>query len=397
MSEAAQHTPARRAAVTLILGLGQTVAFASSYYLMGVLGDAVAADLAISPTIVFALTSLALAVQPLLTPAIGRRIDRRGGKPVLLASNLVFAGALALLAIAADRLVLGLAMTMLGAGMALGTYGTAFAVLVRLYGEAARRPITGVALLGGLGSALGWPLTACWMDMFGWRGACLAWAAVHLALCAPVTLALVPRTKGREARAAEPGEPVVWDRRMVQLAVLFACAWFIAAASANHLPRLFVAFGLTPVKAAGVAGLVGVAAVSVRFAEFAVLRRVPPLLSTRIATLMHPLGAGALALAGAKAAPLVALGQGAGNGMITVAKGILPLSLYGPANYAYRSALLTQPAQVVQVAGPMVYGLALGVSPYAAIGLSSALCLVMFAMTLGLRAHPNLHKEHAAA
>ena len=45
----------------------------------------------------------------------------------------------------------------------------------------------------------------------------------------------------------------------------------------------------------------------------------------------------------------------------------------------------------------MVYGLALGVSPYAAIGLSSALCLVMFAMTLGLRAHPNLHKEHAAA
>ena len=147
MSEAAQHTPARRAAVTLILGLGQTVAFASSYYLMGVLGDAVAADLAISPTIVFALTSLALAVQPLLTPAIGRRIDRRGGKPVLLASNLVFAGALALLAIAADRLVLGLAMTMLGAGMALGTYGTAFAVLVRLYGEAARRPITGVALL----------------------------------------------------------------------------------------------------------------------------------------------------------------------------------------------------------------------------------------------------------
>jgi MFS family permease len=397
MSEAAHHTPARRAAVTLTLGLGQTVAFASSYYLMGVLGDAVAADLAVSPTVVFALTSLALAVQPLLTPAVGRRIDQRGGKPVLLASNLVFASALALLALAGDRLVSGLAMVMLGAGMALGTYGTAFAVLVRLYGEAARRPITGVALLGGLGSALGWPLTAYWMDMFGWRGACLAWAAVHLALCGPATLVLVPGTKGRQARAAEAGEPVVWDRRMVQLAVLFACAWFIAAACANHLPRLFVAFGLTPVKAAGVAGLVGVAAVSVRFAEFAVLRRVPPLLSTRIATLMHPLGAGALALIGAKAAPLMALGQGAGNGMITVAKGILPLSLYGPANYAYRSALLTQPAQVVQVAGPMVYGLALGVSPYAAIALSSALCLVMFVMTLGLRAHLNLNKEHAAA
>ena len=100
MSEAAHHTPAKRAAITLSLGLGQTVAFASSFYLMGALGDAVAVDLRISSTAVFAVTSLSLAVQPLLSPAVGRRIDRRGGKPVLLASSLVFAAALALLSVA---------------------------------------------------------------------------------------------------------------------------------------------------------------------------------------------------------------------------------------------------------------------------------------------------------
>ena len=306
MSEAALHSPAKRAAITLSLGVGQTVAFASSFYLMGALGDAVAVDLRISSTAVFAVTSLSLAVQPLLSPAVGRRIDRRGGKPVLLASSLVFAAALALLSAAQGVGGVAAGMLALGAGMALGTYGTPFAILVSLYGEEARRPITGVALLGGLGSAVGWPLTAYLLEQFGWRGACLAWAGVHLIICLPAAAVMTPRTRGA-ARGRKGGarRPVTWDRRMVQLAVIFACAWFIASATANHLPRLLVAFGLEPIHAAGVAGLVGVAAVSVRFAEFTVLRYLPPLVSTRIATSMHPLGAAALALFGAKAAPLM--------------------------------------------------------------------------------------------
>jgi len=112
---------------------------------------------------------------------------------------------------------------------------------------------------------------------------------------------------------------------------------------------------------------------------------------------MHPLGAAALLALGAKAAPLLALGQGAGNGMITVAKGVLPLSMFGPSNYAYRSALLTQPAQVLQIGGPVIYGLAIAESPQAALGLSAGLCLVMFAMTFGLQNRFQPQKEHAAA
>lgn len=398
MSEEPTHTPARRLAITLVLGLGQTVAFASSYYLMGVLADAVAGDLQLSATFIFGLMSLALAVSPLLSPATGRWIDRRGGKRVLLASSLIFALALTLLGLATNAAVLTLAVLILGVGMCIGMYGTPFAILVVLYGDEARRPITGVALLGGLGSAVGWPLTAYLSETLGWRGACFVWAAAHLAVCLPLVAIVTPKITGhtRQAHDAAP-VPVVWDRRMVQLAVLFACAWFISSAMANHLPRLLAGFGLDPAHAAAVAGLVGVAAVSVRFAEFTILRRVAPLISTRIATLMHPIGAAALLTLGAKAAPLLALGQGAGNGMITVAKGVLPLSLFGPSNYAYRSALLTQPAQVLQIGGPVLYGLAIAESPQAALGLSAGLCLVMFAMTFGLQKHVQPQKEHAAA
>ena len=398
MSGEATHTHGRQAAITLVLGLGQVVAFASSYYLMGVLADPLAGELGFSPAVLFGLMSLALAVSPVLSPQVGRWIDARGGKPVLLVSSLVFALALLLLAMAQNLVVLTLAMLLLGVGMTLGTYGTPFAILVALYGDAARRPITAVALLGGLGSAVGWPLTGWMIDTVGWRGACLAWACAHLLVCLPLVALLTPEAAPHGERSkGEAHVPVVWDRAMIQLAVLFACSWFISSAMANHLPRLLTAIGLEPAKAAAVAGLVGVAAVTVRFAEFTLLRRLPPLISTRIATLMHPLGAAAVLGFGARAAPLLSLGQGAGNGVISVAKGVLPLSLYGPSNYAYRSALLTRPAQVLQIGGPAFYALAIAESPTVALALSSGLCLVMFAMTFGLQTRSSPQKEQAAA
>jgi IMP dehydrogenase/GMP reductase len=82
-----------------------------------------------------------------------------------------------------------------------------------------------------------------------------------------------------------------------------------------------------------------------------------------------------------------------GNGMLTVAKGVLPLRLYGSENYAYRSAMLSRPAQFAQIAGPAIYGLALERSATLALAGSSALCLVMFAMTFGLARPANCHRR----
>jgi MFS family permease len=390
------HSRTRQASITVVLGLGQTVAFASSFYLLAVLGDAVAADLALTPTFVFSLMSVALVVTPLVAGRYGRWVDRHGGKGVLLLSNPTFAAGLALMAFAQGAVSLTIGVLVLGLAMAIGMYGTPFAILVALYGEGARRPITGVALLGGLGSTLGWPLTLHWTQAFSWRGACLAWALVHLLLI-PLAALVVPAARRADVPARGPEAPVVWDRRMVQMAVLFACSWFVSTSMSSHLPRLLSAFGLTPAKAAMIAGLTGVASVSVRFAEFTILRRFQPLLATRIATLMHPLGALALLSLGGRAASLMALGHGAGSGMLTVAKGVLPLSIYGSSNYAYRSALLSRPAQILQIGGPALYALALAESPTGALALSSGLCLVMFAMTFGLQTRSSPQKEHAAA
>ena len=398
MAEKLTGPRAPQTAIMLVLGFGQTIAFASSFYLLGVLGDAIASDLALSPTFVFSLMSVALAVTPLVATRAARWIEARGGKEVLLVSNLIFAVGLVLLSLAGGAATLTCAILVIGLGMAIGMYSTPFAILVSLYAEGARRPITGVALLGGLGSTLGWPLSAYLEHHFGWRGACLAWAALHVGLCLPLAAWIVPHIVGQQHHPkGRAPEPVVWDRRMIQLAVLFSCAWFLSTAMSSHLPRLLAAFGLTPTKAAATAALVGVAAVSVRFAEFTVMRRFSPLIATRVATLMHPLGAACLLIFGARGASLMALGHGAGSGMTTVAKGVLPLHLYGPANYAYRSALLSRPAQLAQIGGPALYGFALAESPRMALALSAGLCLVMFSMTFGLERPLQPQKVEAAA
>jgi predicted MFS family arabinose efflux permease len=398
VSELAQPTRPE-AAIVAGFGLTQVAAFASAFYLMGVLGDAIGRDLQLSSTFVFGTVSLSLLVPAFIAPVVARRIDRRGGKGVLLASHAVFAWGLMMLGLSQDGMGLAAGMLVIGLGMALGLSPTPFAILVQLYGEAARRPITGVALIGGLGSTLGWPVTGWLAETLGWRGACFAWAGVQALACLPLTAWLCPHTHGGVAHTpTSTAKPDIrWDRPMLQLAVLFACAWFISTCMSAHLPRLLVAFGLTLPQAAAAAGLVGVAAVSVRFLEYTVLRKLPAVTTTRVATLMHPLGAAVLLSLGGAGGAAMAIGQGAGNGMLTVAKGVLPLSLYGPKDYAYRSAILGRPAIFAQAAGPTVFALVLERSASAAILGTSALCLVMFAMTFGLSKHPRTTQEPVIA
>lgn len=395
-----EHQPALfRCPVAVVagFGVGQIAAFASSFYLMGVLGDAIGRDLDLSATFVFATVSLSLAVPAFIAPRVARRIDRRGGKGVLLASHLALAAGLVLIGFARDGVGLAVAMAVLGFGQALGLSPTPFAILVSLYGEAARRPITAVALIGGLGSVVGWPLAAWMAEQLGWRGACFAWAGIQVLVALPLSALVCPPTPGHAARAHAPHAPVRWDRPMAQLAILFACAWFISTCMSAHLPRLLAAFGLSMTAATATAGLMGLAAVTMRFLEFTVLRTLPPLATTRLATLMHPTGAAILLTAGGAGGAAMAIGQGAGNGMLTVAKGVLPLSLYGPENYAYRSALIGRPALFAQIFGPTVFAFALERSATAAVLGTSDLCLVMFAMTFGLVPRNQIASEPAIA
>ena len=376
-----------RGVVVLALGTTQTLAWASSYYLPAILADPIARELGISGTAVFAAFSAALLFSAALGPAAGRAIDRRGGRGVLCLSNLVFAAGLALLAAAHSPLLLTLAWLVLGAGMALGLYDSAFATLAGLYGSEARGAITGITLIAGFASTVGWPLSAFLDGAVGWRGACLAWAGLHLLLGLPLNRFLVPAAPPPHADAAAPamGENTAPRGAMALLAFVFAATWVVSTGMAAHLPRLLEAAGASASGAIAAAALVGPAQVAARLVEFGLMRRAHPLVSARIATVLHPAGAAALVLLGGPAAAVFTMLHGAGNGLLTIAKGTLPLALFGPAGYGLRTGVLSVPARVAQAGAPLVFGLLLDRAGLGVLALSSGLGFASTAALLALR------------
>jgi len=382
---------AGRASVVISLGSAQTLAWASSYYLPALLARPMAGELGVSEPTVFAAFSGALVVSALVGPHSGRRIDRWGGRPVLMATSVLFALGLAAMAMASGPASLFAAWLLMGVAMGSGLYEAAFASLVRLYGQEARGAITGITLIAGFASTVGWPLTAALEHALGWRGACGAWAALHLLVGLPLNAAL-PRAPQPTALAdggapipapAPTSEPPL--RTALLLAWVFAVTWFVSTAMAAHLPRLLDAVGAAPGAVIAIGALVGPAQVAGRLLEFGFLRRLHPLHSARAAALMHPLGAVLLATLGAPVAAAFALLHGAGNGILTIAKGTLPLAFFGAHGYGARQGWLMLPGRVAQAIAPFAFGLALDRFGADSLWLSSGLGVCAFAALLVLR------------
>jgi predicted MFS family arabinose efflux permease len=385
----------QRRDVVLALGTTQTLAWASSYYLPAMLAAPMARDLGVGPPTIFAAFSFALLISALLGPYAGRAIDRWGGRPVLMATNLLFALGLAWLGLSNDLWSLFGAWMLLGIGMGSGLYEAAFASLVRLYGRDSRNAIAGITLIAGFASTVGWPVSTFLELHFGWRGACLTWAGLHLVLGLPLNgLLASPGSRANPASPSSLGQAqdmpraTAGSRRAsVLLAVVFAVTWFISTAMAAHLPRLLMAAGVTFATAVAAGALVGPAQVGARLLEFGLLRRVHPLLSARLAALGHPVGAVALLALGAPAASAFVILHGAGNGILTIAKGTLPLVLFGPQGYGAKQGMLMVPARIAQALAPWLFGLSLDHWGVGALWVSTGLGLVAAAALMMLRHH----------
>jgi MFS family permease len=362
--------------IILALGTTQTLAWASSYYLPAILADPIGRDLGVSSNWIFGAFSASLVISALIGPRVGRQIDLVGGRSVLSMSNVVLAAGLTLLGLATSLPVLVIAWLLLGVGMGAGLYDAAFAALGRIYGDSARRSITGITLLAGFASTVGWPLSTWGLETIGWRNTCFAWAVAHLLIGLPINLLMLPAVTGAKAAVAASTKPhIPIDRTMILLAFVFAAAWTVTGAMAAHLPRILEAAGSTTAQAVFAGALMGPAQVAARLFEAGFLSRYHPLLSTRLACVTHPIGAAILALAGGGAASAFAILYGAGNGILTIARGTLPLAIFGPQNYGYRLGIIGAPARMAQAAAPLLFGLLIDTMGSRVLIVSSALSL----------------------
>ncbi|MCC6006292.1 MAG: MFS transporter, partial [Rhodobacteraceae bacterium] len=184
-----------------------------------------------------------------------------------------------------------------------------------------------------------------------------------------------PRGEATHAPAVPSSGP--GDRwRLVLLAFAFATVAFTASAMAAHLPALLQEAGATPAAAIAAAALVGPAQVAGRLMEFGLMHRIGPLTAARAAMLAHPLGAGVLLVTGPGAAVVFCGLHGAGNGVLTIARGTVPLALFGPAGYGLRQGWLAAPGMLAQAGAPFAFALLVAAAGTGALWLTVALALV---------------------
>ncbi len=302
--------------------------------------------------------SWALLVTGLCAPRVGRWIGQRGGRRVLASSTVVFAVGMLVLAAAHGPAGWFAGWTVLGAGMSLGLYDAAFATAGTLLGRSVAPVITGITLLGGLASTVGWPAGAALLGSVGWRGMLLVYAAMHVGLNLPLVLWAVPSDV-----PLVPAAPALHaDRSAARgrlfaigcLAGFFTLRWFLSSAIAAHVLQLMSAMGLTAKEGLLAAMLIGPGQVVGRILEWAVSGRIGVMSRAGIGALLFPLGTLLLILPGAGAVAGFALLYGMSNGIMTINRGTLPMEVLGPAGYAATLGWLALPVLLSQAAAPTV-------------------------------------------
>lgn len=228
---------------------------------------------------------------------------------------------------------------MLGVGMGLGYYETAFAALARLYGASARGQIAGVTLIAGLAGARVLAADGLGPSHAGWRIAVAIGALVNIVVALPLNLS-VPQPKAAATPLAEASilrRHARWGERrsMIALAIMYAATSFVASGLSSTLPTALAHVGIDATTAIWAAALLGPAQVIGRLAEVGFLGRYHPLLSARAACAFLPIGVAVFMFVGAKAVAAFAILFGIGNGLLTIARGTLPLALFGARGYGH--------------------------------------------------------------
>jgi MFS family permease len=388
-----------RGVVVTVLGALQIPAWGSSFYLLAVLAKPITADTGLAYDRVMGGLALGLLVAGVVSPRVGRAIARYGGRVVMPCGVVLLAAGLALIGTAQNFTVYLAGWAITGAGMGAGLYDSAFATLGALYGQSARSAITAVTLLGGFASTVCWPLSAYLVEHLGWRDACLTYAAWHLCVGLPLYLIVIPTLRRDGAAGASetttPAAALLPNERpvFVVLAAVLTLAAAILSLIGSQLVTLLQGAGLPLAQAVTLGMIIGPMQVGARLIEMLAGSRYHPIW-TMVASAVTVFCGVTLLFAGPVTFWLAIALYAGGNGIGSIAKGTLPMALFGPARYPVLVGKLALPILCAMALSPYLGALALqfgGVK--ATIACVSALALinvalagVLFALTRSGRA-----------
>ncbi len=392
--------------LVLGLGLGQIISWGQLYYSIAVLWPPIAADLALSQTAIYGVVSLALLLNGLMLPISGNWIDRLGGRPVMMLGSILASLSLCMIAMARGPVLYVLGWSLGGIAMAMTLYDPAFATLSQHSGARHRRALTAVTLLGGLASTVFWPLTAWLLQNMGWRAVLGVFALMQLLICLPLHAFIIPR------RPADPPAPVAARQNLsaadghasptvsalsaglratyVWLGIAFMLHAFAASLIAVNLLALLQHRGLSLAQAVAVGMAIGPAQVAGRLIDFAGGDRVPADALALMAFALITLAMLAMQIPDLTVGIglIITVFWGLGNGLITIARGIIVAERFPRAAYGSWMGRLSRISFIANAFAPALFALALAAGlPEAKAGwlLAAATFLGLLALSQALR------------
>jgi MFS family permease len=376
-----------------VLGITQIVAWGTIFYSPVLTMPLIAAERGWSLSFAMGGFSLCLLVAGLASPTVGAMIDRFGGHVVMTFGSLTGAVGLLALVHAEHKLAYLAVWMLLGVGLAASLYDAAFATLGRIFAAAARSPITVLTLAGGFASTVGWPSTHLLMDAVGWRGTYLVYAALLALVCAPLHAFVLPRSRAHAPPPAESGvkAPALLPPRglaFLLVAAAFASYAFVPSALSAHLLAVFGRAGIDAATVVLIGALFGPAQVAARLIEFIFARNLHPLNLARFAVTLLVVAFAMLAALGISVltAAAFALMFGAANGLITIARGAVPLALFGASGYGALIGRIAGPSLLMQAAAPLALALVIErTSDPAALACAAAFAMIALACFATIR------------
>jgi hypothetical protein len=346
-----------------VLGLTQLIAWGTLYYTPVLMMPRIAAAHGWSASFAMGGFSAGLFAGGIVAPTVGRMIDRFGGHVVMTLGSLAGAAGLVALTVVEQPFAYILVWLVLGAAMAANLYDPAFASLGRIFGAAARRPITLLTFIGGFASTVSWPVTHLLLGTLDWRGTYLVYAGLLALVAAPLHAFALPRAAAERdtpaADASAPAPPVRLPPHglpFVLVATGFAAYAFIPSGLSAHLLAIFARGGIDPATVVLIGMLFGPSQVTSRLAEFMFGAKAHPLFIARFAFALVLCAFALLTLAGISTplAAAFAIMFGVSNGLVTIARGTVPLALFGAAGYGRLIGRIAAPWLVMQAMAPLV-------------------------------------------
>lgn len=380
----------------LFLGFSQLMCWGISYYLIAAFGERISADMNWSGIQVYGGFSAALVVMALTSPMTGRLIDAYGGRTVMTAGSVLMAAGCFGLALSHSLATYYASWIVLGIAMRLTLYDAAFAALARIGGAGAKRPISQITLLGGLASTVFWPIGFFLADSFGWRTALICYAFFAL-LTIPLHLS-IPSSKFTEGhdgaiRNSVPDKPLASEgnERLIAgsvYAIIFMILNFLNSGMSAHMINILSGLGLAAAVSVWASTLRGIGQSIARVCEVLFGARIHPFTLTILASSVLPfcfllgIASGTFVIT----AFLFAFLFGAGNGLMTISRGTLPLVLFDHRTYGTFVGKLLVPSFLLSAASPIAYTAIIAYwGETASLVFSAFLAFLVFALSLYLK------------